>query len=373
MHKKLSNMAISLLKEIIEIPALSKQEQKRCNYLYDRLKQIDSNIKIERVKNNLLLLPQGFAPDKKTLMLCSHIDTVAPATEYALNPYVALDTGDKIMGLGSNDDGGSVVCQIVTFLHLCYGLGQQSNRSSANRPDINLILAISAEEEIGGEEGINMVLKALRATNQSLSLPYPDVAIVGEPTGMYPAIAEKGLIVLDGLCTGKSAHVAVGGGKNAIYQALEDIRAIRKVKFERVSEYFDDVKVAVTQIEAGQAHNVIPDSCHFVVDVRPTDRYTNEEIVQRLQRHISGKLIPRSLTHRVKITPEDCPLIKTIKRLGLQSFQSPTTSDWSRLDMPAIKMGPGSSGRSHKADEFIYKSEIEEGIEKYIKFVRNLI
>lgn len=378
---RLAEEAEKLLRGMIKIPALSFEEREKSDFIYGRLAGM-CNPKIIRTGCNIVLLPAAADKAKKTLMLCAHMDTVAPAGSYTTDPYGAIDAGDRIIGLGSNDDGASLVCMTAAFLNLCYGFcgsGTETEACSPNlspnlgpnlSPNLNIILVLAAEEEKSGRNGMKAVLGELSKYENGKY--YPDFAIVGEPTGMKAAVAERGLIVLDGTAVGKSGHAAREEGINALYIAMDDIAALRRARFRRKSKYMGDIKVTVTQINGGTAHNVVPDRCTFVVDIRPNECYTNEEIVAALQRRVKSTLTPRSLDHRVSVTPYGHPLMKCVDRLGIEKYESPTTSDWTRIPVPAVKMGPGDSARSHRADEYILKSEIREGIEKYIAFLKAL-
>jgi acetylornithine deacetylase len=383
--KELSDKAICLLKEIIKIPACSFEEKKKSDYIFKyilgEVEAINKNanaasckcittlqksqiknasaVTVKHINNNIIAYRNDFSKDKKTLMLSAHIDTVKAADSYTVDPYGANEMGDKIIGLGSNDDGAGLVSLTETFFYFC--------RHNAN---VNILLALSTEEERSGKGGMTAIIKELhKSANKNIK---PDFAIVGEPTKMNPAIAERGLLVLDGVATGRSGHAARNEGINALYIAADDIQALRKYKFKRNSKLMGDVKLTITQINAGTAHNVVPDSCTFVIDIRPTEKYENEEIWKMLQKNVKSKLTPRSLEHKVSSTPANHPLLKCIKKQGLKPFISPTSSDWTRMDIPAIKMGPGDSARSHRADEFIFKGEIKEGIKKYIDFINSL-
>lgn len=369
----LTDEATSLLKEIIRIPACSFEEKKKSDHIYDYL--VSKGVqKISRIGCNIVACPKDFDPQLQTVMFCSHIDTVNPVESYTIDPYSGIELNGKVMGLGSNDDGGSVVSQIFTFLNLCYGYcgSDRLNQNSGNAENlnVNLLLVLSAEEEKSGKNGMGSVIKKLSETPDKKI--FPDFAIVGEPTGMKAATAEKGLIVLDGLAVGKSGHAARNEGINALYIGIDDINRIRNHKFRRKSKLMGDVKVTVTQASGGKLHNVVPDKFSFIVDIRPNERYTNEEIVGTLQKLTKSTLTPRSMEHRVSYTPKNHRLIKAVKKSGIECFESPTTSDWTRIPCPAIKIGPGRSERSHQADEFIFKSEIREGIEKYIELIKAL-
>ena len=369
--QQLTDSAIGILKGMIAIPSESFKEERVADYLERNLKLCGLNV--TRLHNNLLCHHKGSLEEYRNVqenrnlqgtcklaaplvMLCAHIDTVAPASSYSRDPYLPAEEEGRIYGLGSNDDGGCVVSMIEAFLHLgTIGSGE------------NLLLVLSAEEERSGPKGMDAVVKHLA----SLGIA-PEYAIVGEPTGLRAAIGERGLLVLDGLAEGVSGHAAREEGVNALYIALEDIARLRRHAFRKVSPLMGRVKLTVTQIEAGYAHNVVPDKCSFVVDIRPTERYSNEEIWRSLQKRVKSKLTPRKLTNRSSATPAGCKLLDIINKCGIESYVSPTTSDWMRIETPAIKIGPGESARSHKADEFICRSEIMAGIELYIKILKEI-
>ena len=283
-------------------------------------------------------------------MLNSHLDTVRPNTGYTFDPFHPPVSETRVNGLGSNDAGASVVAMIQTFLHF-----------HEKELPFNLLLALSAEEENSGPDGMRLLWEKL--SNEV------NMAIIGEPTGMKAAIAERGLLVIDGEATGVSGHAARDEGVNALYIALEDIAALRSVKFDKVSPTMGEVKLTVTQINAGTQHNVVPDTCRFVVDIRPTEQYSNPEIMKILQPKVKSVLTARSLTNRSSATPGGHPLLLHAKRLGIETYTSPTTSDWMRVTCPAIKMGPGESERSHRPDEFVLIDELKQGIEGYIRFI----
>ncbi len=345
-------LATDLLKAIIPIRAYSFEEDARAAFIVDWL--AGQGVEAHRIGNNTWA-KAVFNEKSPTLLLCAHIDTVQAADSYtfdAVNP--PLDE-EKILGLGSNDDGGSVVCMIATFLYFL----------RKGTCPVNLLLLLSCEEERSGGGGTKS-LHSFVETNA-------DMAIIGEPTRMRATIAECGLLVLDGCAKGKSAHAArAAEGENALYKAIRDIETLKNFKFERISPVLGDVKLAVTQINAGTAHNVIPDSCSFVVDIRPNECYDNQEIVDMLQEMVSSTLTARNLKNRSRATSKDSALYKTAVKLGMELITSPTSSDWMEMPIEAIKIGPGDSLRSHKADEFIYKSEIREGIDKYIAFIENI-
>lgn len=359
----LTDKYIELLREMVRIPSPSFEEGAVADYICGFLEK--EGIALQRERNNILALNRRFDPAKRTLALDAHIDTVPPAESYTRDPYDPGDDPEVVWGLGSNDDGGSVVSMIAVFTHFY----------DAELP-FNLMLVITCEEERAGADGSVWLYSDYFGHYASHSrngqFPVPDWVIVGEPTGMKAATSERGLLVLDGEAHGVSGHAARGEGVNALYIAMDDIARMRDFKFDEHSELMGDVRLTVTQIEAGSVHNIIPDLCRFTVDIRPTEKYTNEEIWRSLQAICRSTLTPRRLTNRSSATYEGSPLLETAAALGIETFSSPTTSDWMQTGCDAIKMGPGESSRSHHADEFIYVSEIEDAIDKYIGFINGL-
>lgn len=350
LQNKYVEEAIAMLRTLVSLQSFSGEEQLRVDYLTHYFSQRD--VETELIGNNIIVKQPHFNTQKPTFMLNSHIDTVRPAKGYTFDPFNAPLSQTHVYGLGSNDAGASVVSLLQTFLHFFNEV-----------LPFNLLLVLSAEEENSGVNGMRRL---------ESELTYVDFAIVGEPTGMRAAIAERGLLVIDGEAKGKSGHAARNEGVNALYIALEDIKAMQSVKFTKVSPAMGEVKLTVTQINAGTQHNVVPDSCTFVVDIRPTDCYTNPEIMEQLQAITKSQLKARSLTNKSSGTPPDHILMTCLKRLQTETYVSPTTSDWMRLNCPAIKMGPGESERSHQSDEFVFVKELEQGIEGYIKFINEL-
>ena len=361
--------SIGLLKEMVGIPSPSFGEEAVCTHIYNWLS--NKGLHPERIGNNLVceLVTDS---EGENLMLCAHIDTVSPASDYGFNPtspdyglaaeVVSRIRGEKlsgndiVAGLGSNDDGASVVSFIAVF------------RYFSKHPDKlggkNLTLVLSCEEERSGEGGMRSLW--------GKRLSHITYAIIGEPTGMKAAISERGLLVLDALAEGISGHAARNEGVNALYIALEDIQKLRSFSFDKVSPIMGKVHLNVTQINAGTAHNVIPDRCTFVVDIRPTEQYTNEEILSQLSSVCKSTLKARNLANRSSATYEQSPLIEAARLSGIETFSSPTTSDWMRIRCDAVKMGPGDSARSHKKDEYVLCSEISSGIETYIEYIKNI-
>jgi acetylornithine deacetylase len=354
MHHKLPTahnplpIAASLLQQLIAIPSFSGEEQGTAAALEAFFQAQD--IPVRRQGNNIWARSRHWEECKATVLLNSHHDTVKPAAGWQRNPFHPSFEGDRLYGLGSNDAGGPLVSLIAAFLH-CY-----------QREDLpfNLILAATAEEEISGPNGIAALLG---------ELPPIALGIIGEPTQMQMAIAERGLMVIDALAKGKAGHAAREEGINAIYLALEDIAWIRDYLFERVSPLLGPVKATVTQIEAGCQHNVVPDTCTYVIDVRTQECYTNAEVLDILQRHTHAELKPRSLRLNPSGIPEGHPIVQAGLSLGLKTFGSPTLSDQALCPFPTVKIGPGDSARSHTADEYIAISEIEAGIEIYIQLL----
>lgn len=349
--EKLTAEAVELLREMVAIPSPSFHEDAVCSHISNWLTA--KGVEHERVGNNIIA-EHIVDPSKPTLMLCAHIDTVDPCEGYTFDPYKPENCPtDMIQGLGSNDDGASAVSMIAAF------------RFFGTRTTIpNITLVLTCEEERSGKGGMTGLW--------GKRLNRIDYAIVGEPTGMKAATSERGLLVIDATAHGVSGHAARNEGKNALYIALEDIERLRKHEFTKVSPKMGRVNLNVTQIYAGSAHNVIPDRCDFVIDIRPTEQYSNEKILQELQAICESELKPRNLANRSSATKEDSPLQKTAERMGIETFSSATTSDWMRITCDAIKMGPGESTRSHRKDEFVYIDEVRNAIEIYIEFIEKL-
>ena len=351
--------SIQLLRQMVRIPSLSGEEAAVAACVGAALDA--AGIPWESLRGNVLALNRRFDPALPTLALDAHLDTVPVNNGYTRDPFDSGSDPDIIRGLGSNDDGGSVVSMIAAFRHFF------------DRPmPFNLMLILSREEEVSGPDGTRWLFAPDGPFATGGRYPMPRRVIVGEPTCMRVATSERGLLVLDGEARGVSGHAARGEGVNALYIALDDIAALRAHRFTRVSPLMGEVHLNVTQIEAGSAHNVIPDRCRFVVDIRPTERYTNQEILSELQALCRSSLSARNLANRSSATSPDSPLLRAARSLGLETFSSPTTSDWMRIPCDAVKMGPGDSARSHKADEFILAREIAEGIDGYIAFIESL-
>ncbi len=336
--------AVQLLCRLIATPSVSRQEDRAADVLQEYMEHC--GLAPRRIGNNLLCLPPRFDPALPTLLLNAHIDTVKPVAGWTRDPYLPSIEGGRLYGLGSNDCGGGLVSLLMTYRAL-----------SALPQPYNPVYLASCEEEVSGKGGIELALPELPAT--------PAVALVGEPTGMQPAIAEKGLMVIDGTAHGKSGHAARDEGINAIYQALPDLLWLQSYRFPRESPLLGPVKMTVTQINAGTQHNVVPDTCTFVVDVRSNELYSNEELFRLISSHVHSDLRARSFRLSSSGLPAAHPLVQRAVALGRTPFGSPTLSDQALMRFPSLKMGPGRSERSHTADEFILLSEIEEALRLY--------
>ncbi len=350
MFQEETNDAIALLQQLIAIQSYSKEESTVADFL-ERYIEIKGYV-VSRKENNVWMLSPGFEPKRPTILLNSHIDTVKPVAGWTRDPFSPVIEDGKLFGLGSNDAGASV----VSLLHAFFYLTQKQQH-------YNLIFAASGEEEISGENGIESLLK---------ELPKIDFAIVGEPTGMNLAVAEKGLMVLDCIVTGLAGHAARNEGDNAIYKALPAIEWFKNYEFEKKSELLGAVKMTVTQINAGTQHNVVPDTCSFVVDVRSNEMYSNQEILDEIRKFIDCDVQPRTTRLSSTATPINHPIVNRGIELNRSVFGSPTLSDQALMTFPSLKMGPGESLRSHTADEYILLDEIGAAIEIYIQLLDGL-
>jgi len=348
----LSEQAVDLLKQLIQIPSFSREEDKTADLIQLFLQK--KGVETHRKLNNLWAWNKYFDPSKPTILLNSHHDTVKPNSGYTRDPFEAKVEDGKLYGLGSNDAGGCLVSLISVFL---YFYERQELK-------YNFCLATTAEEEISGVNGLELIIPELGQL---------DFGIVGEPTLMQLAIAERGLMVLDCTTHGKAGHAAREEGENAIYKALPDIEWFRTYRFPKESEVFGPVKMSVTIINSGSQHNVVPASCVFTVDVRVTDAYRNEEVLEIIRQHVSCEVKPRSIRLKPSAIDKNHPIVQAGIALGRTTYGSPTTSDQSLLDIQSIKVGPGDSARSHTADEFVYVEEIREGIALYIKMLEHLV
>lgn len=351
-NSKLKKDAVELLKGLIRIESFSKQEDKTAALLNSFLEE--RGVTTHRLKNNVWAFNKYFDPAKPTILLNSHHDTVKPNPGYTNDPFDPIVKDGKLFGLGSNDAGGCLVSLIATFL---YFFDKQNLK-------YNFVIAATAEEEISGFDGLELVYPHLGPI---------DFAIVGEPTLMDIAVAEKGLMVLDCVAKGKAGHAARDEGENAIYKALRDIQWITTYKFEKVSPHLGPMKMSVTIINAGYQHNVVPETCTFTIDVRITEMYKNEEVLKIIDDNIESEVNPRSVRLRPSFIDSDHALVHAALKHGAKPYGSPTTSDQALIPVPSVKMGPGNSSRSHTANEFIWLLEIEEGIEKYITILSDLV
>jgi acetylornithine deacetylase len=345
----LGTEAIQLLKQLIAIPSFSKEEAGTAD-LISRFLQEKGSIP-QQQGHNVWAYANPYRPELPTVWLNSHHDTVKPNTGYTLDPFTPLVKDGKLFGLGSNDSGGCLVALLGAFTHFI----------GTDLP-FNLLFIASAEEEISGQQGIASLLPVL---------PAAELAIVGEPTQMALAVAEKGLLVIDGTMYGTAGHAAREEGINAIYLALEDIAAVKNYQFSKISPFLGKTKVSCTVIHAGDQHNLVPDRCQYVLDVRVTDAYTHEEVLEELRTVLKAELQPRSLRLRSSFLATDHPLLAVAKNLNLPTFGSPTLSDQALIPYPSVKLGPGDSARSHTANEYIYLHEIEEGIQGYITLLEH--
>ena len=345
--------AVELLQQLIAVPSFSREEGGTADLIQAFLTA--AGIAASRVGHNVFARNLHFDEAKPTILLNSHHDTVRPNPGYTRNPYEPIIEGGKLYGLGSNDAGGALVALITVFLYYYSRKGLK----------YNLILAATAEEEISGKGGIEALLP---------HLPPVESAIVGEPTGMQLAVAERGLMVVDGLSTGVAGHAARNEGDNALYKALDDVNKIRALNFPKVSPLLGPVSLNVTVLRTENvAHNVVPSTCDFTVDVRVNELYSLEEVLHVLRASLCSQLTPRSMRLRPTSIDGQHPLVVAGKSLGLHCYGSPTTSDKSLMPFPALKLGPGESSRSHSADEFINLAEIENGIDLYIQLLNQIL
>ena len=343
--------AVILLKKLVATPSVSRDETAAADILEDYI--ISKGLKHQRWGNNILCTDTCHDEKRPTILLNAHIDTVKPVSSWTRDPFEPKTEGDRIYGLGTNDCGGGLMSLLQTFIIM------------KDKPrTYNLLYLASAEEEVSGANGFSLALP---------HLPKIDVAIVGEPTGMQPAIAEKGLMVIDGIAHGKSGHAARNEGINAIYKALDDLIWLRDYKFEKVSKLLGPAKMTVTVINAGTQHNVVPDECKFVIDVRTNEHYTNKEVFEFIQNNVNSEVKARSFRLNSSHIDPNHPLIKRCTDMGMEPFGSPTLSDQALMPFPSFKLGPGQSSRSHSADEYICISEIEHAIQTYMQLLDGII
>lgn len=352
MLKQLATESLELLHELIRVPSFSKAEGGTAGLIEEFL--LERGIKTNRTLNNIWVYNRYYDPKKPTILLNSHHDTVKPNPGYTRDPFAADIEDGKLFGLGSNDAGGCLVSLIAVFLYFY------------EREDLayNFCLAATAEEEISGRNGIELILPDLGEL---------DFAIVGEPTQMHLAVAEKGLMVLDCVAHGRAGHAAREEGENAIYNAMRDIEWFKTYRFPNESDVFGPIKMSVTVIHAGSQHNVVPATCEYVVDVRVTDAYRNEEVLEIIRERVASTVTPRSTRLKPSSIAKTHPIVQAGLALGRETYGSPTTSDQALLDIPSLKLGPGDSARSHMADEFIYVQEIEQGIRLYVEMLGRIV
>ena len=335
--------AVDLLKKLIATPSVSRNEKEAADIMEQTIREY--GFEPHREANNIWIIDPHYDESRPTLLLNAHIDTVKPVASWTRNPFSPDVEEGVLYGLGSNDCGGGL-CSLLQIFRMLTAKPQQ----------YNLIYLASAEEEVSGKDGITRALPLL---------PHIDLAIVGEPTGMNPAVAEKGLMVLDVIAHGKSGHAARNEGVNAIYEALDDMRWIRDYKFEKVSEFLGPTKMTLTVVNAGTQHNVIPDKCTMLVDIRTNEFYDNEEVFEFIRQHLKSEVKAHSFRLKSSRIDPEHPLIKKCVAMGMKPFGSPTLSDQALMHFPSFKLGPGESSRSHSANEFIRISEIRDAIAKY--------
>ena len=347
--EELKAEAIALLKQLIAIPSFSKEESGTADLIANFLEK--KGIVPHRQGNNVWAFITPYDEQRPSIWLNSHHDTVKPNTGYTKDPFIASEEDGKLFGLGANDAGGPLVALIATF---CSFIGKDF--------PFNLVLIASAEEEISGLQGISSLISIL---------PPADLVLVGEPTQMKLAVAEKGLLVLEGTVIGKAGHAAREEGINAIYLALSDLEKVKNFQFKKISPFLGPTKVSCTIIHAGEQHNTVPELCRYVLDIRINELYTHEEVLEELNSVLTAELVPRSMRLRSSKLPEGHLLQKVANRMGLEMYGSPTLSDQALIPYPSAKIGPGDSARSNSADEFIFTQEVTSGISTYISILEN--
>ena len=348
--KQYTDDAVLLLQRLIATPSVSREEASAADIMENAMRSYGLNC--HREANNVWAVAPGYDPERKTVLLNAHIDTVRPVSSWTRDPFSPDIVDGTLYGLGANDCGGGLVSLLQVFRLL-----------SNEERSYNLIYLASAEEEVSGANGIARALPLL---------PKIDVAVVGEPTSLQPAVAEKGLMVLDVVARGRSGHAARNEGENAIYKALDDIIWLRDYRFERVSEFLGPTKMQLTVINSGTQHNVVPDECRMVVDVRTNELYTNHEVFDIICRHLSSEVKARSFRLGSSHIDTDHPIVQRCMAMGMKPFGSPTLSDQALMSFPSLKLGPGDSSRSHSADEFIRLSEIADAIAAYKELLTGL-
>lgn len=349
--KEYCKEAVELLKRLIATPSVSRDESRAADVMEAYMSE--KGLKPYRLKNNVWVIDPEYDEARPTILLNAHIDTVKPVSTWTRDPYTPTVEEGTLYGLGSNDCGGGL-CSLLQIFRIMTSLQR----------NCNFIYLASAEEEVSGKDGISLALP---------ELPKIDVAVVGEPTGMQPAVAEKGLMVLDMVAHGVSGHAARNEGVNAIYKALSDIEWVRDYQFSKVSKFLGPVKMTVTVINAGTQHNVIPDECRMLVDVRTNELYTNHEVFDIIREHVDSDVSAHSFRLQSSHISLDHPLVRRCVDMGMIPYGSPTLSDQALMSFPSFKLGPGESSRSHSADEFIRLSEIEDAINKYIQLFDGIL
>lgn len=357
--------AVALLQQLIRTPRVSREETDAADIMEQWMRE--HNLMPQRIGNNLLLVCDDYDATRETIMLNAHIDTVKPVASYTRDPFEPAVEGDILYGIGSNDCGGGLVTLLQVFRIL---------NNETTRP-YNIIYLASCEEEVSGINGIRKIIPELPNLIPGFPTSYNNlrtgenklVCIVGEPTGMQPAVAEKGLMVIDMTAHGKSGHAARNEGVNAIYEALDDMVWIRNHKFEKVSDFLGPTRMTLTVVNSGTQHNVIPDECRMIVDVRSNEHYTNEELFDEIRQHVKSDMKARSYHLRSSHISLDHPLIKKCIAMGMTPFGSPTLSDQALMPWPSFKLGPGESSRSHSANEFIRISELRDALDKYLQLL----
>lgn len=344
MTREYTGHAVALLERLIATPRISREERAAADIMEETMQGY--GLRPYREANNVWAIAPGFEESRPTLLLNAHIDTVKPVASWTRDPYLAEHSGDRLYGIGSNDCGGGLVSLLQVFRHL-----------SGTRQSYNLIYLASAEEEVSGSNGISRALP---------QLPPITMALVGEPTGMQPAVAEKGLMVIDMTSHGRSGHAARGEGVNAIYGMLDDLLWLRDYRFEKVSPLLGPTLMTVTVLQAGTQHNVVPDTCKAIIDVRTNEYYDNEEVYEFIRSHVQSEVKARSFRLRSSHIDLAHPVVRRCVAAGMHPFGSPTLSDQALMSFPSLKLGPGESSRSHSADEYICISEIQKAIEQYI-------
>jgi acetylornithine deacetylase len=352
-HDLLYQKSISLLQQLITIPSFSREEDKTADAIEFFLQA--QGVETKRYLNNIWAVNHFFDTSKPTILLNSHHDTVKPNKGYTKDPFEAPIVDDKLFGLGSNDAGGCLVSLIACFLHFYPQEGLA----------YNLLLAATAEEEISGKNGVEILLPLL---------PKIDCALVGEPTLLDLAIAERGLLVVDAVVQGRAGHAARNEGDNAIYKAIQDIQWLQNYEFEKVSDLLGAVKTTVTSFHTeNKQHNVVPAVAEYLIDIRVNELYSFEEVLALLQSSLQATLTPRSTRLKSTAIPKNHPLVQSGMKMGKNCYGSPTTSDKALMPFPSLKMGPGDSARSHTADEFIFVQEIKDGIDTYINLLKSIV